>query len=492
MKKVKLITKILAVVLISAVSFIGIYTQVQNRMENQVKDYDLEMGLTGNRIVTLKVSDKTNEIIKDENGNVVKEEDKEEGKNYTTEEVAVNKEEDKTLENYEKSKAILEKRLKRFGVDNYIIKLDRENGKMVLELPEDSNTDYVVSNLSQVGKFEFQDSETEEAIMNNSDIKNANVLYSSQEKGTVVILSIEFDKKKLKEMTTEYKTIKDEEKEDSEEKTEEATSEENESEEQTSSEKTSEETTEEAKTEENKEEKQKKISMKIDDSSMITTSFDQVIENGKLQLNIGKATNDMDKLNESIKSAGTIATVLGTGAMPLEYEVSENQYISETITKDMIMKAVIIAAIVAAVALLYLIIRFKVKGILTSISYIGFVALYLLLIRYTNVGLTIEGLIGILSIFILNYVFNLKILSNMKDCPDKEIKDTLKKTYIEYGLRVIPICILSITFCFIYWIPIKSFGMVMFWGLALILIYNIIVAGKLFKKEESEVTKHEE
>ena len=41
MKKVKIITIILAIILVSLISFVGIYMQTQNRMENKVKDYQL-------------------------------------------------------------------------------------------------------------------------------------------------------------------------------------------------------------------------------------------------------------------------------------------------------------------------------------------------------------------------------------------------------------------------------------------------------------------
>jgi ABC-type proline/glycine betaine transport system permease subunit len=62
----------------------------------------------------------------------------------------------------------------------------------------------------------------------------------------------------------------------------------------------------------------------------------------------------------------------------------------------------------------------------------------------------------------------------------------LRETFAEFILRIIPICIFSIVFCFINWTPINSFGMTMFWGLAVIIIYNMIVMNNLFKKEESK------
>ena len=39
MKKIKLLTIILLIVLITMVAFFGVYVPVQNRMEDKVKDY---------------------------------------------------------------------------------------------------------------------------------------------------------------------------------------------------------------------------------------------------------------------------------------------------------------------------------------------------------------------------------------------------------------------------------------------------------------------
>ena len=40
MKKIKITTIILAIILVTLVAFGGVYIKTQNRMENKVKDYD--------------------------------------------------------------------------------------------------------------------------------------------------------------------------------------------------------------------------------------------------------------------------------------------------------------------------------------------------------------------------------------------------------------------------------------------------------------------
>ena len=475
MKKIQLITKILAVALIVAIAFVGIYLQKQNRMENVIKDYTWGMDLTGARVIELTVSEEKETITRDKDGKIVKEEDKKEDGDYTTEEKPVNADEVKTADNYKKSKQILEKRLEKYGVNDYIIKLDEDSGKIIIEIPENDQSDHIVSNISQVGKFEIVDSQdTEKVLMDNNDIKLSNVMYNTTMSGTTVYLNIEFNKEgtdKLKNISAEYKK--------SEETTSDEATEENEDGENSETEAAADTETE------NKEDKEKtnkkEITMQIDGSKMITTSFDETMENGVIQLTMGQATKDKEKLSEYMQNAGTMATVLDTGNMPVEYEIENNQYTASDITKDMLTKLAIVEAVVALCAVIVLIIKHKKLGLLATIAYIGFIAVYLLLIRYTNVTITLEGIAAIAVIFTLNFVFSFKLLNNINKYSEEKNK-AIKETFKSFTIKTIPIWILSIVFCFMSWMPISSFGMVMFWGLILIELYNLVVTRSFIKE----------
>ena len=67
--KLKLITEILAILVICLVSFLGVYKQSANRMENQVKNYEFGKDLKGYRELVFEVSDATE--VTDSNGKVV-------------------------------------------------------------------------------------------------------------------------------------------------------------------------------------------------------------------------------------------------------------------------------------------------------------------------------------------------------------------------------------------------------------------------------------
>lgn len=455
MKKIKILTITLAIIAITMIAFFGIYTQVQNRMENQVKDYSYAMDIKGSRNIRLKVNTESTTTIKDAEGNVVEDtgnltEEQIAEKGYTKEEKPYNREEVKTVENYKASQQVIEKRLKKLGVNHYIIKLDEQMGDMVIEFTENDTTDAIISNINTTGKFEIVDSETNEVLMNNDDIKLAKVMYgsgsSTSSSGTSVYLDIEFNKngsKKLEEISNQYV------------KTENTSTEEN-----TTLEEDTTATTE------------KKITMKIDDEEIMSTSFEETIRTGKLQLSIGTATTDTKTLQDYISRASNMATVLDTGKIPVKYDLDENQYILSDITENEIAIVIYTVLGIMVIALMALIVRYKDIGVLGTISYIGLVSLFMIVIRYTNVVLSIEGLFGMVMVFLLNYILVNKLLAKA---------DNRVEVYKGFFVKILPVIIMVVTFCFINWIPVSSFGTVMFWGIVLIAAYNMLITNSLLK-----------
>ena len=471
MKKIKILTLVLAIILVTMVAFVGIYVPVQNRMDNKVKDYSYMMDLKGGRNIILEVDEGNKTTIKDSEGKEVTDSDNlsdEElaEKGYVKEEKKYNNEEVLNSDNYKKSKEILQKRLKELKIEEYDIKLDEENGNIVLNIPENDDTDSVISELSPAGKFEIVDSETKEVLINNNDLKLVNVMYGSNNSGTTstgttVYLNIEFNKdgaKKLEDITNKY--VKSE-----------STSSENENSEGTGSTTT-----------------EKKVSLMIDDSEMLSTSFEEPIKTGKIQLSIGKASKDNETLKGYISQASNMATILNNGKMPVKYTVHENQYIQSDITNKELDLVVYTLLAIACVGLVFLVFKYKAIGALGTIAYVGLASLFLLLIRYTNVDLSIQGILGIALTLLLNYVFVYKLVSKLKDEKSKDLtlSGKIKETYKEFFIRILPICIAVIVFCFAGWATISSFGMVMFWGIVLIAIYNVMVTNLLFRISDNK------
>lgn len=483
MKKVKYLAITLAIVLVTMVACVGIYLPKQNRMENKVKDYSYAMDLKGARTIVLKPDTSNKTTIKDSTGKEVTDasnltDDQLKEKGYTKEETPYNTTDNLNASNYEKSKEILEQRLKKLGVTNYVFKINNDNGEIYLEIPENTGTDNVISYLESAGKFEILDSETQEVLMNNDYIKSANVMYGSNStsktsSGTTVYLNIEFNKdgtKKLEDISGTYTNTTN--------STNSANSENNANEESNTN--TSDTST------------AKKVTLKLDDETIMTTSFGETLRTGKLQLSVGSSSTDSKTLSGYVNQAKGMATVLDSGKMPIKYTVEENKYILSDVTSQDLNIVFYVIAGITAIALIVLIIRYKFVGLLGAISYVGLASLFSLLLRYTNVVISIEGIVGIVLILILSYIFMNRLLNKIKSKEnfDKEaINSSLKEEYKDFFIKIIPIGIAVITFCFMPWEPVSSFGMVMFWGIALIAAYNISVTNALLKIATSKTTK---
>lgn len=430
------------IVLVSLISFAGIYVKDGNQMKNIIPEYLIGSDLEGYRTVRIKVSDETKDIIKDAEGNIIESATDEEieEKGYTKTSEPVNKEEDKNRDNYLRARRIIANRLEALQVSDYKVRQDLDNGSIIVEIKEDARTDDIISSLLAKGKFEIQNNDTKEVLLTDEEIKDTQVLYGTTTTGTTIYLSIEFNKegaKKLEDISREFVSTTDSEGNTTE----------------------------------------KQVQLLIDDESMATISFPTVITNGKLQLSVGSqssdttATTDSSTLNENIVQAQNMAAVLSNGEMPLVYTSESNRYVQTSIDKEATKIVLIVAMSILGIMMLALIIKFKGKGLLAVISHIGFNAILLLLVRFTNVEIGLGGLIALGLVQIINYILLVMMLRN----------DT-KKAVVKFTYRIIPAYIISIVFTFMNFLPIYSFGMVIFWAITTTLIYNTLITRNLIER----------
>lgn len=449
MKALKRTLIILLIILLALISFGGIYIQKTKFVENILPEYKLGPDFTGLRNIGLKVSDATKDIYYDLDGNVVDEE----GKNTTKKEESVNKEENLTKDNYKKAKEIIEKRLEKIkqvqytsagivenkAIDYYTIKQNEETGKIELKLPENANTDMVLRYVATKGDFTIVDDQ-DNVLMDNSYIKEAYVGYSSTSSGVTVYLTIQFDKQgteKLKEISNTFIKTTDEEGNDT----------------------------------------TKKIKVKIDDSEMLNTYFTEEISNGMIQLSFGTATGN--SLATYAQEAKNLETLLNAGNLSIVYEADENHYVLSDINKDMLFIPAIVIMSLLVIGIIILIVKYKVKGLLGAISIIGYIATFLIIVRLTNVVITLEGVAGIITSIILEYISIMYALNKMKENTDL----TCNQCFTKFLPILVPIAISTVILCFVKWLPIYSFGMTMFWGIILVIVYNHVVT-KLLVSEK--------
>ena len=167
MRRVKILTITLAIVLIAMVAFGGVYIQTLNRMENKVKKYEFGRELDSQRVVELKVSDTTSS-----------EETTTDGKENTEENTETK---ELTVDDYIQAKNTFEKRLKNLKAEDYTISLNKENGVVRIELPENDMTDSYVYYLTVNQETKIAAKDTSETLISDDMVKSIHYSYSANQ-----------------------------------------------------------------------------------------------------------------------------------------------------------------------------------------------------------------------------------------------------------------------------------------------------------------------
>lgn len=480
-KRLNVILVVLIIVLVSIISFVGIFYQSRNEMVSRIPEYKSGTNIKGHRIVTLEVSEDGTKSGEESTENKTTENEVAENETSNNEE---SKNTENNADNYKKSAEIIKKRLKNLKVEDYSVSLDENTGKIEIDLPENDQTDIILSDITQKGNFQIADSSTNEVLLSNSDIKSVDVGKQVNGSYTVVYMNINFNMqgaKKFKNVTVKYQNNVSENTIAAENTTEEnTTTTENSTEENSTSE---ENTTSDESADSSNESRQ--VVLKIDDTTMMTTSFTEVIDNGTLSLTIG-SSKDNDEIQTYVYGGDNLAAIIENEAMPLQYEIKGNTYVASEIGTSNIKIIVYVEIAIALVISLYLIIRYRVKGIMATILSVGYVAILLLAIRYANVVLSIEGILAIALSFVVNTVFNIMLLNRIKEknMTAEEKKQKYNEALKRYSLSIIPIVIIAVVCCLVNWDAIYSFGMVMFWGIIISIIYNLTFTNVVVKNSK--------
>ena len=474
-KKLSIVLILLLIILISIISFVGIFYQDKNQMVNVIPAYSLGTDLSGYRKILLTVDED------DENN---------------TEDIL-------NYDNFVKSANVIKARLKSMGIEDYTVRCDETTGQIEITIPENDQTEYILSDITQKGSFEIRNTANDEVLMNNDDIRSVKVeiVPSSYNVGTSSIyMNINFNNagsKKFKNITRDYQNVVTNDTADNSVAETESTYNETTNSEASQSEfvdnstneaianETTNETTNEVSEETaDDEDNTTEIGLYIDGTSMMTTSFSEVIDNGVMSLSLGSSSSD--EQTKTLKyQAESLAAILENDAMPVQYSVTGNVYISSPIEQNTINILIGIGICIALIMLIVVIIKYKSKGVIVSVCMIGFIALYLLILRYTNVVITLEGIFSIGLVFVINYILNIMILNRLQ----KNVEKTFTKSLTKFALSMIPMLVLSVVCCFSSWMSLFSFGMILFWGLVTSVIYNLIITRSFFKCVDTKKVK---
>lgn len=453
-KILKVVCTIVAIIILIMVSFVGIYVMDNGKLVNIQKDMTKGMEFGMEREYVFSVSESMIKEYYDKDGNFIPLEDvnqyAEEG-TYTTKEVSLNPDEVKTLENYQLVKELMDKRIKDLGLGEYRLTLDEESGDIVLKTNESDQTDRVLYAVYGEGEFLLKDAETDEVLLNNTDIKEAVVGYNTTDAGTVVSLIIQLDKegkKKFETITSTYVETTE----------------------------TTDVTAEDGTVSQEEKVVEKKVKLYIDGEMIDEISFDEPIKNGQIQLSMGAAVADEEELQELFTTASIEATKLTYGPTPIIYDVAQSTNILSNYDKETIVSWEAIGIILLTFVLIGFVIKFKERAIIAGILFMGFTALFLLAMRYANVSITAASTVGFTFIEAAVIVFIYKLLSKLKqyDINEDTPKSIINKFTLKFIMVLLPVLIIAVVFSMFTPLALKSLGTVLFWGIILFIIYSYV------------------
>lgn len=449
LKRIEITAILLLVAIIIFASFFGVYKKEDFRAVDIIKNYNFGMKFTKNRLLKMVVNTSEEEVIYDSEGNVVEndgETEYTEENGYKIEHIKINPEEALTKDNYELTKKILKNRLKKMGAGEYEVTLNKETGEITVRMQENDDVEELMEHASQKGEFTIIDKDTQEVLLDNSDVKSAKVVYgASSSNSTSVYLQLNFNtkgKQKLEEISQIYvagkETVENEEGEMEEKDT------------------------------------TKYVSVVLDGQTYSSTYFGEKMSTGILYVPIIDVS-DAESLRQYVIEFNKIATIINSGELPIEYQTSE-ETVDPILTKNKIAIGIAIPSVILLVACIVLVVKFNVKGFIATYLQIGYIALLLLILRYTNVVITIEGAVGILVSIVLNYAFVYMLLKNLKE-----------KQFIEwdkigkFALITIPVYVIAIILAFNSLTRVNSFGMTVVWGSICLYIYHLTITRATLK-----------
>lgn len=436
-KKLKLILQILICILIILIGIVGVYSKSCNMYINEFPhDYTLGSDIAGTTVIELTPNDTVETIYYDKDGNEVdssKVTEKNE-KDYEKKEIPVNAEENLNRDNYNKSLEIMVKRLTLLDANQYKLDVDEKTGLISLSVEDDYLKD-IESFLQMEGKLQLIDSKTEDVILEYTDFKSAEATYASLAKEYRTYINFKLNDSGIEKINNidKYKVV---------------------------------ETADEGKEE-------SKVIVSFDGDSIAEVSYEDLLLNGKiLRVTTGKGLTSDSETNSQI-NIDTIASKLATiGKMPVVYTIADEVFVQndlENIISYIILGLIAICILVS----LILIIKYRLKGLLGVIGFITNISVFLIIIRLTNIQISLNSFAGMLGLIILNMILINNILKCVKN-KDKVFADNIKDAYLKILDTIVIMLIVLVILAFSSMTVINTVGLLMFWGWIVTVFGNLI------------------
>ena len=191
---------------------------------------------------------------------------------------------------------------------------------------------------------------------------------------------------------------------------------------------------------------------------------------------------------DSYDAADAVASVIESGRLPINYEVSEARSISARLGQNAISYSLIAGAIGLAIIFILMIVFYRGMGVAADIALYLYVLIYVLVLAIVpNVQLTLAGIAGIILSIGMAVDANIVIFERIKQeyALGKTFETSVKSGFSRAVITVIDSNVTTILSAIVLWIltpgSIKGFAITLLIGIVLSMITSIFVTRWLIR-----------
>ena len=128
------------------------------------------------------------------------------------------------------------------------------------------------------------------------------------------------------------------------------------------------------------------ISIELDGEVISAPSVEETINDKSCTIS-GSFTQD---------GAVELASLIDAGNLPVELEIKQSQFVGATLGSDALSSSVKAAAIGILLVMVFMILVYRLPGVVASLALVSYTAIFMILLVYFNVNLSLPGIAGII------------------------------------------------------------------------------------------------
>lgn len=221
----------------------------------------------------------------------------------------------------------------------------------------------------------------------------------------------------------------------------------------------------------------------LDDTNISSPQVSGTIDSDTAMITIGGNT-----LAEKEKEAKELAMLIDSGSLPFKLEIINKEYIGPTLGQKALDVSILAGIICIALVMIIMIILYRIPGVVSSITLILYAALFILILSYTGITLTLPGIASLILSLGMAVDANVIIFERLKEelkngkTGNKAFETSFQKVshaIIDGNVTTLIIAILL----YIFGIgPIKGFGIVLAIGVLLSMFTALFVTKYILKQ----------